>query len=47
MPEIKDEKMEMPSFESNSNDNFKETDDEDEEEFVIEKVLGKDHALKI
>ena len=47
MPEIKEEKMEMPNFESDSkvsNDTSKEINDEGDEEFFIEKVVGKDHA---
>ena len=47
MPEIKEKKMEMPNFESDSkvsNDTSKEINDEGDEEFFIEKVVGKDHA---
>ena len=46
MSKIKDEKIEMPNLESDSEvskDTFQENNDEEEEEFVIEKVLGKDH----
>ena len=46
MPEIKEEKMEMSNFESDSkvsNDTSKEINNEGDEEFFIEKVVGKDH----
>ena len=49
MSKIKDEKIEMPYLESDSEvskDTFQENNDEEEVEFVIEKVLGKDHFFK-
>ena len=38
-------KISESNVESNSNDTLKETNDEEDEEFVIEKILGKDHFL--
>ena len=49
MSKIKEEKIEMPNLESDSEvskDTFQENNDEEEEEFVIEKVLGKIIFLK-